>query len=103
MDENRNTGRSKDLLRKIVRLAKTKNSEKSLGGAIGEWIYTPDKREEKTSPFKRGQHKINVTPKQIDNMISVDSHIDSLTESLTPNAIQNIGVHQQNSHFVLLK
>lgn len=88
MDENRNTGRSKSLLRKIVRLGRNKNNEKSLGGAIGEWIYTPYGREEKKSPFEREQHNINVTSEQIGNMISIDSHTDSLTESLTPNAMQ---------------
>ena len=68
--------------------AETKNNEKSLGGAIGEWIYTPYGREEKKSPFEREQHNINVTSEQIGNMISIDSHTDSLTESLTPNAMQ---------------
>ena len=68
--------------------AETKNNEKSLGGAIGEWIYTPYGREEKKSPFEREQHNINVTSEQIGNMISIDSYTDSLTESLTPNAMQ---------------
>lgn len=68
--------------------AKTKNNEKSLGGAIGEWIYTPDKREEKTFPFEREQYKMNATLEQIDKVIGADSHIDNLTKSLTPNAMQ---------------
>lgn len=38
--------------------------------------------------FEREQHKVNVASEQTDNMIGVDLHTDSLTESLMPNAMQ---------------
>ncbi len=68
--------------------AKTKNNEKSFGGSIGEWIYTSYKRKEIEFPFEREQPGTDAVPEQIDKMAGIDSHIDSLTESLTPNAMQ---------------
>lgn len=79
---------AKDSYKRMCAWTETKNNEKSLGGAIGEWIYTPYEIEEKKFPFEIGQHKINVTLEQIDNVISADSHINSLIASLTPNAMQ---------------
>lgn len=68
--------------------AKSENNEKSSNGTIGEWIYTPYKKEKKKLIFERELHGIYTVPKQIDNEISIDSCVDDLTESLTPNAMQ---------------
>lgn len=68
--------------------SKTKNNEKSLGGTMGEWIYTPYKREYMKFSFERELHGIDVFPEQIDKVEGIGSYIDSLTESLTPNAMQ---------------
>ena len=42
----------------------------------------------KKSPLREKQHNINVTSEQNWQYVSIDSHTDSLTESLTPNAMQ---------------
>ena len=65
-----------------------KDYEKSSGGIIGEWIFTPYKKDDKKFPFEKEQYNQQVVHRQIDNAMSVDSHIDSLIESLTPNAMQ---------------
>lgn len=64
-----------------------KDNEKPLGGTIGEWIFTPHKKDDKKHPYE-GEQYTNVVYGQNDNVTSVDSHIDNLTESLTPNAMQ---------------
>ena len=53
-----------------------------------EWIFTPYKKDDKKFPFEKEQYNQQVVHRQIDNAMSVDSHIDSLIESLTPNAMQ---------------
>ncbi len=68
--------------------AETKSKDKSLGGTIGEWIYTPYKRENMKIPFERERYRRNVVPEQVDKVMDVNPYIDSLTESLTPNAMQ---------------
>lgn len=69
-------------------MGKEKDSEKSSGGIIGEWIFTPYKKDDKKFPFEREQYSQNVIHRQINDVMSIDSHIDNLTESLTPNAMQ---------------
>lgn len=69
----------------------SKNKEKDSNGSIGEWIYTPYKRnivEEKELSFEKKHHIRNMIPKQSDNPINIDSHVNNLTESLTSNAMQ---------------
>lgn len=68
--------------------AEKKRNEKPLGGTIGEWIFTPYKKDDRSPSFERGQYSQNTVYGQIDDVVSVDSHTDSLTESLTPNAMQ---------------
>lgn len=67
--------------------AKTRNKENASDGTIGEWIYTPERRNMRFT-FERERHRIDVAPEQIDKVMSIDSHIDRLFESLTPNAMQ---------------
>lgn len=70
--------------------AEKKDSEKSLGIGIPmeEWIFAPSKKDDKKLSFDRGRYDKNVIHKPIDNVISIDSRIYRLTESLTPNAVQ---------------
>ncbi|MDC2284178.1 HNH endonuclease signature motif containing protein [Bacteroides stercoris] len=68
--------------------AEKKDSEKSSGGIIGEWIFTPYKKDDKKFPFEKEQYSPNIIHRQINDVMSIDSHIDNLTESLTPNAMQ---------------
>lgn len=82
--------------------AKKKDSEKSSGGIIGEWIFTPYKKDDKKFPFEREQYSQNVIHRQINDVMSIDSHIDNLTESLTPNAMQRDWHTPKNSPFALL-
>ena len=68
--------------------AEKKGNGKPLGGTIGEWIFTPYKKDDMNPSFERGHYNQNTVYGQIDDVVSVDSHMDSLTESLTPNAMQ---------------
>lgn len=67
--------------------AEKKDNEKALSGTIGEWIYMPYNRDNKKNSFIVEQYK-NVAHGQFEDVKSIGSNIDSLTESLTPNAMQ---------------
>lgn len=67
--------------------AEKKDNEKSLDGTIGEWIFTPYKKDDKRISFARKQYR-SAVHEQIDDVMSVDSQLNSLTASLTPNAMQ---------------
>lgn len=68
--------------------AEKKDNEKPLEGTIGEWIFTQKNKKDYKKPSFEGKQYTNVAYGQNNHIISVDSHIDSLTESLTPNAMQ---------------
>lgn len=60
----------------------------SSGSAIGEWVYTPLKKEYHKADIEQGHYGASPISHRVENKIYLDSHIDDLTESLTPNAVQ---------------
>lgn len=71
--------------------ADIKSQDKSSSGAIGEWIYTPPKRnllERKELTSERMDYNKYTVPEIENKVINVESTVDNLTESLTHNAMQ---------------
>lgn len=66
----------------------SKNKERIPNGTIGEWIYTPNKKNDEDSHFDRGKVSQNDAHSKTEEKMSVESHIERLTKSLTPNAVQ---------------
>lgn len=67
--------------------AEKQDNEKSSGSDVGEWIFAPIKKDNKIISSTIDQSN-NIVQGQTDDVFSVDSYIDNLSESLTPNAMQ---------------
>lgn len=67
--------------------AEKKDNGKSPGGTIGEWIFTPSKKDDTSIISEKEQYK-KVVQGQIGDTMSNNSSTDGLTKSLTPNAMQ---------------
>ena len=68
--------------------AELNNIKSSSGKTIGDWIYTPIRGKEKNSLLEREHHKRGLIEKPNDNVINIDSQVNNLYYSLTPNAMQ---------------
>lgn len=64
-------------------------------GTMGEWIYASTKRHEHIEPFS----KYSSVPSNQSEFSAVEYKQDILTESLSPTAMQSIGVHRQNFRY----